>query len=520
MKRLFSRLPKKVLGLVAAAVAFTGLAATATAWYPDRPTYTTAHPADHVTFNSITDNPREGDERAFFEVKDAANTQSDGFAHKAVVKDGQELLLRVYVHNNAADNLNGTNFDGVGVAKNTQVRVWLPSVTDDVMRLNAYVSADNATPKVVSDTLDLAAPTTSQKFSISYVPGSAVAYNNAVGQSGMKLSDSIVAGGAKIGYKQADGIVPGCFKYVNVITLKVKVHMPTPSFTVEKKVALPGTSWSKSITAKPGQKVKYEIAFKNTGSKTLEHVVARDIMPKNVKIVPGSTKLYNSNAPNGSDAGSDAVVSDGGIDIGAYTAGANAFVVFEATLPSADQLTCGNNKLTNTAQVITGGIDSTDTADVNIPKECQTETPVYSCDLLDLSVDKESRSVTVTKFQTTQKNGATFKNAVINWGDTSANLTTNTAVGQKHTYAKDGTYTVTATAHCTVNGKDASDTGAGCAKAVTFTSTPPPVTPPVTPPTPPTLVNTGPGEVLGMFAAITVAGAIAHRLFLTRRFAR
>lgn len=63
----------------------------------------------------------------------------------------------------------------------------------------------------------------------------------------------------------------------------------------------------------------------------------------------------------------------------------------------------------------------------------------------------------------------------------------------------------------------------------------PPVTPPVTPPsTPPTttttttttsstptaLVNTGPGDVIGAFAAVSVAGALGYRLYLSRRLAR
>ncbi|QQS18594.1 hypothetical protein IPL68_00610 [Candidatus Saccharibacteria bacterium] len=235
MKQLFSRLSKKTLLSALLTAGVIGVAVSALAWGPSRQTYTMAQPADHVTFNSMTDNPREGDERAFFELKDAANTNSDGFAHQMTVKDGQEVLLRVYVHNNAADNLNGTNNSGVGVAKNTKVRVWLPSVTDTVLRANAYVSADNASPKEVYDTVDMVAPTTANKFSVQYVPGSAVAYNNYAGLAGLKLSDSIVTSGAPIGLSQPDGIIPGCFKYANVITLKVKVKMQNPGFTMQKK---------------------------------------------------------------------------------------------------------------------------------------------------------------------------------------------------------------------------------------------------------------------------------------------
>ena len=57
----------------------------------------------------------------------------------------------------------------------------------------------------------------------------------------------------------------------------------------------------------------------------------------------------------------------------------------------------------------------------------------------------------------------------------------------------------------------------------------PPVTPPVTPPTPPVtppvvkptvLVNTGPGQIIGLFLLSTVAGAFGYRTFLSRRISQ
>lgn len=527
MKKLFSRLPHKSLAIVAGLVTVFGIAAGAHAWYPDRPTYTTAVPADHVTFNSITDNKDEGDERAFFQVKDASNTQIGGFSHSTTVHDGEEVMLRVYVHNDAADNLN-TVSDGKGgfkgVATNTQVRVWLPSVSDSTMRANAYVSADNAAPQEVSDTVDFAAPVSNQKFTLTYEPGTAVAYNNQ-SPNGLKLSDNIVTTGAKIGESKADGVVPGCFQYANIVTLKVKVHLTTPNFSMSKTVALPGDkAWSKSVNAQPGQTVKYEINFKNTGSTTLNNVVVRDELPKGMKIVPGSTKIYNSNYPNGTAAGTDDIVANGGISIGSYvpldaaalsdSTRQSAEVDFEATVPNSDQLQCGNNTFTNLGQVIVNGQDETDTAVVTVSKTCETpKTPTYTCDAFHVTTG-DNRTVKVDKFTTSQTNGATFKDVVINWGDNTAPLTTNTAVGKTHQYGKDGTYTINAVAHFTVNGEDKTASGS-CSQVVTFTT---PGTPP--PSTPPTLVNTGPGQVAGLFAAVTVAGAFAHRLFLSRRLAR
>jgi len=127
--KLFSRLPKKLTAALVAILILTGFVSVK-AWSPDRPTYTIENPAPHVTFNSITNNPNYGDERTFFDAKNAANKDQGGFVDKLATDGGQELLLRVYVHNNAADNLN-TVPDGnggfKGIAKNTKVRIHLPT---------------------------------------------------------------------------------------------------------------------------------------------------------------------------------------------------------------------------------------------------------------------------------------------------------------------------------------------------------------------------------------------------------
>ncbi len=86
----------------------------------------------------------------------------------------------------------------------------------------------------------------------------------------------------------------------------------------------------------------------------------------------------------------------------------------------------------------------------------------------------------------------------------------------------------------TASGVNAGDLNGSTTEFVTFKVkvtcvTPPVVTPPVTPPTTPVtpavvkptrLVNTGPGEVVGLFAAVTVAGAFGYRTLLSRRLNR
>lgn len=76
----------------------------------------------------------------------------------------------------------------------------------------------------------------------------------------------------------------------------------------------------------------------------------------------------------------------------------------------------------------------------------------------------------------------------------------------------------------TTAGVNAGDLNGSTTEFVTFkakvTCATPPVTPPVTPPAvvkPTRLVNTGPGEMLGLFAVVTVAGAFGYRTLLSRR---
>lgn len=335
---------------------------------PTRPTFTLASPADHITFNSITDNPDQGDERNFVQVKDAANNNAGGWTDTLQVQDGKEYYVRVFMHNNAADNLNL-------VAKNTRVTATVPNTTSNSIQIDGAISADNANPQRVWDD---AVMTSDKKFNIAYVAGSAKFYNN-IFPKGTSLSDSIVtSAGALLGYDKIDGNVPGCFKYSGDVIFKVKATVITPNFTVEKKVRLSGTTaWQKEITANPGQQIDYQIGYDNTGTAKQEGVVVKDKLPAGVAYKPGTTTIKNGDHPegNGLSVTNNEVATETGINIGDYNANTNAFVRFSATLPTNDQLpVCGMNTLTNTATVYTDNGSLSSTANVKVNKTNCTPT--------------------------------------------------------------------------------------------------------------------------------------------------
>ncbi|MEK7059727.1 MAG: hypothetical protein AAB971_03155 [Patescibacteria group bacterium] len=329
--------------------------------------------ANYVTFNSFTNAPNYGDERAFFDGKDAGVSASGGYQDGISVHDGQRIVLRTYIHNNANPNAIG---EAAATAKNTRMQVLLPTSKKTNNTAASQVTADNSNPGTVSDTVDF---TGGNPFTVAF-----------------------------------------------------------------------DTSAPVQITYRPN----------GTG----------DFV---TRTVPGAAFANN------------------------HTLNANF----------GDWKGCFNYGALVTTTIVVK-MDSTPSPKV----------PAYTCDAFNITADI-NRSVKVSTFATTATNGAVFKNAVLNWGDNSTELTTNNVVGQTHQYSADGTYTITATAHFTVDGKDVTASGPNCAKSVTFTSnTPPKVTPPS--PTPTQLVNTGAGSVASIFAAVTAAGAVAYRIVLTRRLSR
>lgn len=456
--RLLRRVPKRA-AVMGAAVAAIIIPAVVMAWGPDRPTYTMAMPADHVTFNSITDNPEVGDERNFLVIKDANNTAAGGWQDQMTAEAGHEYLVRVYVHNNAAANLNLK-------ATDVRTKVNVPNTTGKSVQLGGFITAGNATPNEIWDSANL---TSNTDFNVSYVPGSARLYNNVFGQTGAQLSDDIVNNtGAQLGYDKLNGEIPGCFQYAGYVTFKVKVQTPTQSsYTFAKEVRKSGSSdpYVKNVAMQPGDKVDFRLSFKNTGTAKLDNVVIKDQLPAGLTYVANSAKLYNSNYPNGY-ALADTLLNNTGVNVGNYAAGTNAFVVFTAQVASNEQLpTCGPNKLHNIAKSETDNGNKEDSADVTTDKKCEeAPKPKYECKAL--TVDTISR--TQFKFTATKTvENATFKKFVYTIRDDKGTVidTKDSADGTlTYDQTKVGKYTVEATVVVDVNGQEKTHTSDNCKK--------------------------------------------------------
>lgn len=375
---LIRRAPKRFSAVVAMIAAAIIVPAVVLAWGPDRPTYTIEQPADHVTFNSITNNPNYGDERNFVTIKDNTFAGPGNWVDEITVQNNKEYTVRMYVHNNAASNLNL-------VAQNVAAKFSVPTYSAKNVQIDGFLSSSNATPGVVFDQANFKSNT---NFNLSYVAGSAKYINN-VFTSGTALPDSVVSTGATLGYTQMDGNIPGCFQYSGLVVFTVKAT--TTDFSVDKTVRINGATdktFKESVDAKAGDKVDYQVHFKNTGGTRLNGVVIKDTLPAGVTYVKDSTYVNNSNGTVHVGDG----VTGGGLIIGDYLPNGDGYVKFTAQVAANDSLPiCGPNTLKNVAKATTDAGSKEDTANVVVPKACEKDITVCELATKKIVTIKESQ---------------------------------------------------------------------------------------------------------------------------------
>ena len=365
MKKMFNN--KKITRLSALLAAFLGAiilpASLIYAWGPDRETFTIEKPATFVTLNSITNNPKQGDERQFLRVKESTAPDS-AYGDNVSLIPGKEYTVYLYYHNNAAVNYNLT-------AVNTYAKAEIPSIVkkgSDGTKGVGYVGASNAKPTQVWDDISFANKTNAD-IALRYVTGSATIHNFGK-TNGAKISDQIVGTGAPLGYDSLNGELPGCNEFAGYVIFNVRAEQP--NFEVVKQVRKSGTTtWSKSVKAKPGDKVEYQVQYKNTGTLTQENVILKDKLPTGLTFVSGSTKLKNANYTTPKTM-EDGITKDG-LNIGNYTAGSNAYVLYAATIDNKDDLTC---TLKNRVFAVTQNGTKSDEATVDLGDACDPKKPV------------------------------------------------------------------------------------------------------------------------------------------------
>jgi len=361
---LIRRAPKRFSAVAIMIAAAIIVPTAAFAWGPDRPTFTFAKPATYVTFNSITDNPDVGDERNFVRIKEDGT--NDNYTDNVNLTPGKVYSVSVYYHNNAATSLNES---GVGIAKNTKLRMELPGVVNAGVNaaLTGNISASNANPGTVYDEA-YGKNTSNGAVALRYVSGSATVASSNGAVKGQSLPDSLFTTGAKLGYEALDGTIPGCNKYSGYVTFKFRVDQP--NFTIKKEVSTDGKTWVDGTTkATPGSTVQYRVTFQNTGTTQLDNVSLQDKLPKNVTYVAGSSLIANETTKGVYAEAKDGITTTG-YNAGSYQPKGNVFFKFSAKVADKAALACGTNTLKNLVRATTSAGYKEDTATVTVDKDC------------------------------------------------------------------------------------------------------------------------------------------------------
>jgi len=190
------------------------------AWGPkDRQTFTWTRRAKFVTINSITDNPRIGDERNFVRVRDL-NKKDMKLCDKVELEPGGLYEVAVWFFNDADPN---SPESSTYVARDVKLRInqdrRVPrGYTSEIFGM---VSASNSTPGRV---WDKAYVHSNFDAVINMVERSAVIHSNGV-CNGMILSfDELLGDGALLGYsRQKMGELPAGGSFAGFVTYRFTV---------------------------------------------------------------------------------------------------------------------------------------------------------------------------------------------------------------------------------------------------------------------------------------------------------
>lgn len=188
-------------------------------WGPARDLYTMQVPAAQVTLNSITDNNTEiGDERFFVSAtRYTGDASQNHWNDRTVVQADEEYVVRIYVDNNAADNLEL-------LATDIRAYVIMQEEANYSFTIASKLYCSNAVPDTIWDTTSFYSD---RKFRMAYVPGTLRYYNNAVIDGFILDEDGsnlhlFQQEGIPLGYEELDGKLPSGNQYAGYLTFHIK----------------------------------------------------------------------------------------------------------------------------------------------------------------------------------------------------------------------------------------------------------------------------------------------------------
>lgn len=360
-----------VSALVAGVFGTLAIGAKASAWGPERDTYTNANPAPQAVFNSITNNAAVGDERDFVRIVEVRDDgKKDVYTNELTIRAGHDYEVYIYYHNNASASYNTVEQGYKGVARNVRVSAAFPQALEAGERgqVDAIISADRTlVPKV----WDEAYVTAEEKVTLAYVSGSAKIFNGGEANGSVLSTNLFSADGTLIGYNTLNGVIYGCDEYSGHIVFRVRatgVIEPSSTFEMDKKVSKDGEeTWLDDVELAIGEEAEFKITYRNTGN-VVQSVTAFDTLENGtgMEYMAGSTRIVAN--------GLETIVRDedggalfkGGVNVGEIKAGEIAEIYYKVKIQNTESLSCGKTVLYNLAGVSSKRVGDGDGGDSGV----------------------------------------------------------------------------------------------------------------------------------------------------------
>lgn len=368
---------KKKIGLLGTAaalgVSLLGLT-SASAWGPERATFTMENPATYPTFNSITNNPTIGDERDFVRVGEI-NADVTDLKDEVEVVPGRQYLVYVYFHNNASSTFNDSAHNHSGVALRTRMASSFSTVLtpSDRGKITATITADNTNPASVWDEAYMT--TSTDKVLMHYVSGSAKIYNDWGTNGNVMPSSLFTEEGTLLGLNALNGVIPGCEEYHGVVSYVLQAEELGGS--IDKTVSTDGENFSESANLTPGEEATFQLTIANTGDIALTNATIRDTLPAGLTLVPGSVQL-RANGSETWDQLSDNILETG-YNLGTIGTGNTVYITYKVV--AGEDFDCSGSELMNNAVLtydsdVATGDSREDSATVIVTKADCEDPPV------------------------------------------------------------------------------------------------------------------------------------------------
>src|SRR3989338_1397164 len=235
------------------------------------------------------------------------------------------------------------------VAHNVMIKAALPGSTRQTHEVSATIDSDETSPITSAAAFyggNINVNISGSPQTLQFIPGSVQWYpNRSTTPQTPAGADNLVGSGINI------GSVQGCFDFSGFVKFRAKVGTVTENtynLAINKKVlnvSRGDTSFADSTTARPGDRLRFEVRVETSGDASQNNVILRDILPSQLSWVAGSLRL------DGSSVGNEPEFFGSGRNFGTLSQGSTRVLTFEAMVAGAGSFSGTAATIVNTANV-------------------------------------------------------------------------------------------------------------------------------------------------------------------------